>query len=152
MLKKIIGVGVTAALALSLAACGSQTDGKATAADQVNKTIIGIDPGSGIMALTDEAVKDYGLKDWNVVTASSAAMTATLKKSYDRKKPIIVTGWTPHWMFSRYKLKFLDDPKKRMELPSKFIQLQEPASVRNSLTRPKFSASSNGRRTIWEKS
>lgn len=112
MLKKIIGVGVTAALALSLAACGSQTDGKATAADQVNKTIIGIDPGSGIMALTDEAVKDYGLKDWNVVTASSAAMTATLKKSYDRKKPIIVTGWTPHWMFSRYKLKFLDDPKK----------------------------------------
>ena len=85
MLKKIIGVGVTAALALSLAACGSQTDGKATAADQVNKTIIGIDPGSGIMALTDEAVKDYGLKDWNVVTASSAAMTATLKKSYDRK-------------------------------------------------------------------
>ncbi len=37
----------------------------------MNKTIIGIDPGSGIMALTDEAVKDYGLKDWNVVTASS---------------------------------------------------------------------------------
>ncbi|MFP3822487.1 hypothetical protein SB658_27720, partial [Bacillus sp. SIMBA_008] len=29
MLKKIIGVGVTAALALSLAACGSQTDDKA---------------------------------------------------------------------------------------------------------------------------
>ncbi len=31
MLKKIIGVGVTSALALSLSACGSQTDGKATA-------------------------------------------------------------------------------------------------------------------------
>lgn len=124
MLKKIIGVGVTAALALSLAACGSQTDGQATAASQVNKTIIGIDPGSGIMALTDEAVKDYGLKDWNVVTASSAAMTATLKKSYDRKKPIIVTGWTPHWMFSRYKLKFLDDPKKTYGTAEQILEVR----------------------------
>jgi hypothetical protein len=43
-------------------------------------TIIGIDPGSGIMALTDEAVKDYGLKDWNVVTASSA-------QSANRRQP-----------------------------------------------------------------
>lgn len=25
----------------------------------------------------------------------------------------MVTGWTPHWMFSRYDLKFLDDPQKQ---------------------------------------
>ncbi|MCI4169734.1 glycine betaine ABC transporter substrate-binding protein [Bacillus spizizenii] len=112
MLKKIIGIGVSAMLALSLAACGSESDENATAAEQVNKTIIGIDPGSGIMALTDKAMKDYDLNDWTVISASSAAMTATLKKSYDRKKPIIITGWTPHWMFSRYKLKYLDDPKQ----------------------------------------
>ncbi|AEP85216.1 glycine/proline betaine ABC transporter substrate-binding protein OpuAC [Bacillus spizizenii] len=112
MLKKIIGIGVSAMLALSLAACGSESDENATAAEQVNKTIIGIDPGSGIMALTDKAMKDYDLNDWTLISASSAAMTATLKKSYDRKKPIIITGWTPHWMFSRYKLKYLDDPKQ----------------------------------------
>ncbi|MEC1651018.1 glycine betaine ABC transporter substrate-binding protein [Bacillus vallismortis] len=112
MFKKIIGIGVSAMLALSLAACGSESDENATAAKQVNKTVIGIDPGSGIMALTDNAMKDYDLNDWTLITASSAAMTATLKKSYDRKKPIIITGWTPHWMFSRYKLKYLDDPKQ----------------------------------------
>ncbi|MCY8175065.1 glycine/proline betaine ABC transporter substrate-binding protein OpuAC [Bacillus inaquosorum] len=112
MLKKIIGIGVSAMLALSLAACGSESDENATAAEQVNKTIIGIDPGSGIMALTDKAMKDYDLNDWTLISASSAAMTGTLKKSYDRKKPIIITGWTPHWMFSRYKLKYLDDPKQ----------------------------------------
>ncbi|MBT2625920.1 glycine/betaine ABC transporter [Bacillus sp. ISL-32] len=112
MFKKIIGIGVSAMLALSLAACGSEADENSSAADQVNKTVIGIDPGSGIMGLTDQAMKDYDLNDWTLVSASSAAMTATLKKSYDRKKPIIVTGWTPHWMFSRYKLKYLDDPKK----------------------------------------
>ncbi len=66
-------------LALSLAACGSESDENATAAEQVNKTIIGIDPGSGIMALTDQAMKDYDLKDWTLISASSAAMTATLK-------------------------------------------------------------------------
>lgn len=48
---------------LLLAACGAQTDSNASAAQQVNKTIIGIDPGSGIMALTDQAKKDYGLED-----------------------------------------------------------------------------------------
>ena len=112
MLKKIIGIGVSAMLALSLAACGSENEKNASAAEQVNKTIIGIDPGSGIMSLTDKAMKDYDLNDWTLISASSAAMTATLKKSYDRKKPIIITGWTPHWMFSRYKLKYLDDPKQ----------------------------------------
>ncbi len=50
MLKKIIGIGVSAMLALSLAACGSENDENASAAEQVNKTIIGIDPGSGIMS------------------------------------------------------------------------------------------------------
>ncbi|SPU14660.1 glycine betaine ABC transporter glycine betaine-binding lipoprotein [Bacillus subtilis] len=90
----------------------SENDENASAAEQVNKTIIGIDPGSGIMSLTDKAMKDYDLNDWTLISASSAAMTATLKKSYDRKKPIIITGWTPHWMFSRYKLKYLDDPKQ----------------------------------------
>ncbi|MCY8981799.1 glycine betaine ABC transporter substrate-binding protein, partial [Bacillus halotolerans] len=86
MFKKIIGIGVSAMLALSLAACGSENDENASAAEQVNKTIIGIDPGSGIMSLTDKALKDYNLNDWTLISSSSAAMTATLKKSYDRKK------------------------------------------------------------------
>ena len=38
-------------------------------------------------------------------------MTALLKKSVEDKKWIVVTGWTPHWMFSRFDLKFLKDPK-----------------------------------------
>ena len=38
-------------------------------------------------------------------------MTASLKKAYDKKQPIIVTGWTPHWKFAKYDLKYLEDPK-----------------------------------------
>ncbi|MEH7400427.1 glycine betaine ABC transporter substrate-binding protein [Gottfriedia acidiceleris] len=77
----------------------------------VNFEITGIDPGAGLMKATEKAMKDYDLKDWTLKEGSSAAMTAELKKAYENKEPIIVTGWTPHWMFSKYKLKYLEDPK-----------------------------------------
>ncbi|GHI00776.1 glycine betaine ABC transporter substrate-binding protein [Neobacillus kokaensis] len=79
---------------------------------QTDYQIIGIEPGAGIMAQADRALKDYQLDNWQLQEGSSAAMTAELKKAYNQKKPIIVTGWAPHWMFSTYELKFLKDPKK----------------------------------------
>lgn len=72
--------------------------------------IIGIEPGAGVMKLTKTAIKDYGLNDWQLVEGSSAAMVAELKKAYKNKEPIIITGWSPHWMFSSFNLKYLDDP------------------------------------------
>jgi len=79
---------------------------------QVNHEIIGIDPGAGIMKATSKAIEEYGLSDWKLIEGSGAAMTATLAKDIKAKKPVIITGWTPHWMFSKYDLKYLDDPKK----------------------------------------
>jgi len=73
--------------------------------------IVGIDAGAGIMGKAEDAVKAYGL-DYKLQSSSEAAMMATLKKSIDEKQPVVVTGWAPHWMFSRYKLRFLEDPKQ----------------------------------------
>jgi len=73
--------------------------------------IVGIDAGAGVMSKAETAIKDYGLK-LELQSASEAAMLATLKKSIDAKEPVVVTGWSPHYMFSNYKLKFLNDPKK----------------------------------------
>jgi glycine betaine/proline transport system substrate-binding protein len=56
-------------------------------------------------------IKAYGL-DYQLMPSSGSAMTAELARSEAASKPIIVTGWKPHWMFAKYKLKFLDDPKK----------------------------------------
>ncbi|MCB2642695.1 glycine/betaine ABC transporter, partial [Listeria monocytogenes] len=36
---------------------------------------------------------------------------STLQKAMKDKRPIVVTGWTPHWMFTKFDLKFLDAPK-----------------------------------------
>jgi glycine betaine/proline transport system substrate-binding protein len=73
--------------------------------------IVGIDAGAGVMQKTSEAIKAYGL-DYQLMPSSGSAMTAELARSEAASKPIIVTGWKPHWMFAKYKLKFLDDPKK----------------------------------------
>ncbi|MCX2451223.1 glycine betaine ABC transporter substrate-binding protein [Pedobacter sp. PLR] len=72
--------------------------------------IVGIDAGAGIMGKAEEAIKDYGLK-LELQSASEAAMLAVLKKSIDAKQPVVITGWSPHYIFSTYKLKFLNDPK-----------------------------------------
>jgi glycine betaine/proline transport system substrate-binding protein len=37
-----------------------------------------------------------------------------LGKAIKAKQEIIVTGWQPHWMFQKYDLKYLKDPKKTM--------------------------------------
>jgi glycine betaine/proline transport system substrate-binding protein len=46
-----------------------------------------------------------------LVEGSGATMTAALKDAIKNKKWIVVTGWTPHWKFARWELKYLDDPK-----------------------------------------
>ncbi|UJF34143.1 glycine betaine ABC transporter substrate-binding protein [Paenibacillus hexagrammi] len=97
--------------ASSPAASAAPTAAAEPVGKQVNYQIIGIDPGAGLMKQTTQALKDYELTDWKLVEGSSAAMAAALDKAYKNKKPIIVTGWTPHWMFAKYELKYLQDPK-----------------------------------------
>lgn len=79
-------------------------------ARQFQDRIIGIDPGAGIMGLSEKVVEQYKLP-LKLVSGSGATMTAVLKDSIDNKQWVVVTGWTPHWMWARWNLKFLDDPK-----------------------------------------
>lgn len=72
--------------------------------------VIGIDPGAGLMKASEKAVKDYGLPV-KLVEGSDATMVAALKDAYAKKEPIVVTTWTPHWMFAEWDLKYLADPK-----------------------------------------
>lgn len=80
---------------------------------KVGGEIQGIDPGAGLMQASNKAMKDYGLSDdgYRLISASGAAMTAALAKAEKNEDWIVVTGWTPHWMFGRWDLRFLDDPK-----------------------------------------
>lgn len=127
MKKKQMWKGLSLALGMSLLMVGCSSgapapEGGQTApqngetaqggvGQQVDYKIVGIDPGAGLMKATEKVIQEYELKDWELVEGSSAAMTAALTQAYKDQKPIIVTGWTPHWMFSKFDMKYLEDPK-----------------------------------------
>ncbi|CQR47041.1 Glycine betaine/carnitine transport binding protein GbuC precursor [Paraliobacillus sp. PM-2] len=117
MLKKckpFILFGLVVLVISIIAACGSKNDEGQT--EEVGKaidyTITGIEPGAGITTLTEKALEDYSnLEGYSLEESSTAAMLTSLDEAIDKEEPIVVTGWTPHWKFAKYDLKFLEDPE-----------------------------------------
>ncbi|MER2028178.1 MAG: glycine betaine ABC transporter substrate-binding protein [Solibacillus sp.] len=116
---KILGLTIGMSAALLLAACGDDTGNSdnsnnesASIGEQVGYKIIGIEPGAGITGLSHDTLEQYeNLEGWTLQESSTAGMIGTLDQAIRNEEPVIVTGWTPHWMFSAYDLKFLEDPK-----------------------------------------
>lgn len=73
--------------------------------------ITGIDAGAGVMRRAEDAIKEYDLKSIKLMPSSGPAMATALTRAEKAQKPIVVTGWIPHWMFAQWKLRFLEDPK-----------------------------------------
>ncbi|MFD3661527.1 ABC transporter permease/substrate binding protein [Streptomyces sp. NPDC058659] len=82
-------------------------------AGQFKGRIVGIEPSAGMMGiLKDKVLKEYGLEgEYEVVDGSTPGMLAELKRAYERKEPVVVTLWSPHWAYSAHDLKKLTDPK-----------------------------------------
>ena len=80
-------------------------------ASRFENRVQGIDPGSGLNQASAQALKIYRLNDMELVSSSSAAMTAVLDQAIRQQRWVMVTSWTPHWMFARYRLRFLQDPE-----------------------------------------
>lgn len=80
-------------------------------ADKLKGKIIGIDPGAGLMGLSEKVMTEYGLDKLELMEGSGATMTAALGDAIKNKEWIVVTAWSPHWMFGRWDLKYLADPK-----------------------------------------
>lgn len=81
-------------------------------ADKFRGRILGIDPEAGIMKATREALEAYGLEpEMRLIEGSEDAMTAELASAIQKKEWVVVTGWQPHWMFGRWTMRFLEDPK-----------------------------------------
>lgn len=83
-------------------------------AKEFKNFIIGIDSGAGLMELSEKAMKTYRLDSMVLQDGSGATMTAALGDAVRRKEWIVVTAWSPHWMFGRWKLRYLDDPEKTL--------------------------------------
>ncbi len=126
MLARLKRLGIISGLSatLLLAACGGGTDDDATEGtdddsgdtdvkygEEMDYQITGIEPGAGVFKAAEDAVEEYDLDGWEVQASSSGAMTTELGEAYKNEEPIVVTGWSPHWKFAEYDLKYLDDPE-----------------------------------------
>ncbi|TFB22090.1 glycine betaine ABC transporter substrate-binding protein [Filobacillus milosensis] len=81
-------------------------------AEGMGQEITGIEAGAGVVKAAEKAVETYPeLEGWSVVPSSSGAMATALGEAISNEDPIAVTGWTPHWKFAEYDLKYLEDPE-----------------------------------------
>ncbi|SFO97618.1 glycine betaine ABC transporter substrate-binding protein [Salibacterium halotolerans] len=89
-----------------------ESSGSTNYGEKMDYQITGIEAGAGVVGAAETAVETYdSLAGWEVATSSSGAMTTALGEAIDNEEPIIVTGWSPHWKFQQYDLKYLEDPE-----------------------------------------
>lgn len=118
---KTLGITLGLSVSLLLTGCGSEEGSQdngnsagetANLGEQLDYTITGIEPGAGTTELARNTLEEYeNLEGWELLESSTAGMLGALEEAIKNEEPIIITGWTPHWMFSAYDLKFLEDPK-----------------------------------------
>ncbi len=77
---------------------------------KLGATVQGIDPGAGLTRLSEEAIKEYNL-DYKLQISSEAGMLTTVDRAMRKEGWFVATSWSPHWMFGKYKLRYIDDPK-----------------------------------------
>lgn len=114
LLKKWVIPLISIGILLTLAGCqgeAAETNSEEESNEAAEITeIVGIEPGSGTMDIAEKAVESYNL-DLELLPSSEPAMVTELQEAIENEEPIVVTLWQPHWMFSEYDLKFLEDPK-----------------------------------------
>jgi len=82
---------------------------------KLNGEITGIDPGAGIMNISDNMMEEYeALSGYTLLEGSGAAMQASLKSAIQNEEWIVVTLWQPHSAYGRFDLRNLEEPKKML--------------------------------------
>lgn len=119
MNAKSIGISVGLSAALLLTGCGSAeeatNEANTSIGEQVDYTITGIEPGAGLTATTHTALEEYdNLEGWELEESSTAGMLTQLDQAIKNEEPIVITGWSPHYKFVEYDLKYLEDPQGAM--------------------------------------
>jgi glycine betaine/proline transport system substrate-binding protein len=78
---------------------------------KLNGTIDGIEPGGGLMQASEKTIKAYDLNGYNLQSSSEAGMLAGVQRAYQSKQWVVATVWSPHWLFQKWQMRYLKDPK-----------------------------------------
>ncbi|ASK62380.1 glycine/betaine ABC transporter [Virgibacillus phasianinus] len=105
-------LGIIAGLSMSLVVAGCGQDEQQSVSEEMDYTITGLEPGAGQTELNNQAIEEYeSLSGWNQQTSSTGAMLSEIDQAIQNKEPIMFTAWSPHYMFAKWDLKYLEDPK-----------------------------------------
>lgn len=80
--------------------------------DELGGEVLAIEADSGLGRSTAAALEAYGLK-LKARHMPTAQMFERFGEALEAGRPVVATGWLPHWMFVRWRLKFLHDPDQR---------------------------------------
>ena len=87
-------------------------DQLAANADKFGNRIVGIEPGAGLTKITqEELIPGYGLEGMDYVLSSTPGMLTELRTAQSKGENIVVTLWAPHWPYSEFDIKNLEDPQ-----------------------------------------
>ncbi|QCP54255.1 glycine betaine ABC transporter substrate-binding protein [Trinickia violacea] len=78
---------------------------------KLSGTIDGIEPGGGLMQASEKTIKAYDLNGYNLQSSSEAGMLAGVSRAYQSKQWVVATVWSPHWLFQKWQMRYLKDPK-----------------------------------------
>ncbi|PMV88814.1 MULTISPECIES: glycine betaine ABC transporter substrate-binding protein [Pseudomonas] len=79
--------------------------------EKLDGKILTSEVGNGQYKLTVKAMEEYKLDGYKLVASSETGMLNELDRNLKRDKWSLVNAWSPHWMFSKWSLRYLDDPK-----------------------------------------
>jgi glycine betaine/proline transport system substrate-binding protein len=122
MKKLLLSLGLV--FVLILAACGDDSDNAdsnddagestpETISEEMDYTITGIEPGAGMSGVIDDMIEnEENLQGWTHQTSSTGAMLTALDQAIQNEEPIVISAWSPHYMFAKYDIKYLEDPNE----------------------------------------
>mgnify|MGYP006285176699 CR=1 FL=1 len=99
--------------------------------ERLRGRIVGIEPGAGMTPLSRRAMEVYELGGYELQVASGRAMTVQLEQAIDAREWIVVNGWTPHWIWSEWDLRYLEDPRGVFGAHERVHVLARPRFVRD---------------------
>lgn len=106
-----IGMAVPTSIAASEIASIEDLN-KPEVREKLGGKILTSEVGNGQYKLTEKAIELYRLDGYKMVASSESGMLSELDRNLKRDKWSLVNAWSPHWMFSKWSLRYLDDPKK----------------------------------------
>lgn len=82
-----------------------------SSANKFKNKIYSLQRRTSLGRMVGEALESYEISGYTVEYDEEKVMLEALHKAISNKEWIIITGWQPHYMFSVYDLKYLQDPK-----------------------------------------